>query len=74
MGAMCMPLTADTKITKNPNAKTFYLTIPAFLAQDSAFPFEDGSPVQVEIVTEEKSVGKGTLIVRKAQPTVSKKK
>jgi hypothetical protein len=63
-----MPLKADTKITKNPNAKTMYITIPAFLALDSAFPFEDGSPVEVEIVTEEKTVGKGSLIVRRAQP------
>jgi hypothetical protein len=69
-----MPLKAETKITKNPNAKTFYLTIPAFLAQDSAFPFDDGSAVEVEIVTEEKSVGKDTLIVRKAQATASKRK
>jgi hypothetical protein len=69
-----MPLTATTKITKNPNAKTFYLTIPAFLAQDSAFPFQDGSAVEVEIVTEEKSVDKGALIVRKAQAAASKKK
>ena len=69
-----MPLKAETKITKNPNAKTFYLTIPAFLAQDSAFPFQDGSAVEVEIVTEEKSVDKGALIVRKAQAAASKKK
>jgi hypothetical protein len=66
MAATYMPLKAETKITKNPNAKTFYLTIPAFLAQDSAFPFEDGSAVEVEIVTEEQHVGKGNLIVRKA--------
>ena len=69
-----MPLTATSKITKNPNAKTFYLTIPAFLAQDSAFPFGDGSAVEVEIVTDEKSVGRGTLIVRKAQATAMKRK
>lgn len=69
-----MPLKAETKITKNPNAKTFYLTIPAFLAQDSAFPFEDGSAVEVEIVTEEQSVGKGNLIVRKAQAAAQKRK
>jgi hypothetical protein len=62
-----MPLKAETKVTKNPNAKTFYLTIPAFLAQDSAFPFEDGTVVEVEIVTEEQSVGKGSLIVRRTQ-------
>jgi hypothetical protein len=69
-----MPLKAETKLSKNPNAKTFYLTIPAFLAQDSAFPFEDASAVEVEIVTEEKTVGKGSLIVRKAQPVTPKKK
>jgi hypothetical protein len=69
-----MPLKADTKITKNPNAKTFYLTIPAFLAQDSAFPFDDGTAVEVEIVTEEQTVGKGSLIVRRTQGTSTKRK
>jgi len=74
VGATCMPLMATTKITKNPNAKTFYLTIPAFLAQDSAFPFQEGATVDVEIVTKEKQAEAGTLIVRKASPSAAKKK
>ena len=69
-----MPLKAETKITKNPNAKTFYLTIPAFLAQDSAFPFQDGSAVEIEIVTKEKPAEEGTLVVRKAPPSSAKRK
>jgi hypothetical protein len=70
-----MPLKAETKIVKNQNAKTMYITIPAFLAEDSAFPFKAGSNVEVEIVTEERSVAKGMLIVRKSEPgSTSKRK
>lgn len=58
-----MPLKADSKIVKNPNAKTMYITIPAFLALDSAFPFKDGANIEVEIVPGQgKSLGH--LIVR----------
>lgn len=63
----CMPLRAETKIVKNPNANTMYITIPAVLAQDSAFPFKEGSSVEVEIITEERTVAKGSLIVHKTE-------
>ena len=62
-----MPLQIDTKIAKNPNANTLYVTIPAVMAQDSAFPFREGSNVTIEIVTEEKSVSKGMIVIRKSE-------
>jgi len=62
-----MPLKAETKIVKNPNANTMYITIPAFLALDSAFPFKDGTNVEIEIVTaQEKS--QSYLVVRSSPP------
>ena len=70
----CMPLDADTRIVKNQSAKTMYITIPAFLAEDSAFPFEDGSKIKVEIVTEEVKVTRGCLVVRPANSATSKRK
>ena len=69
-----MPLKAETKIVKNPNANTMYITIPAVLAQDSAFPFKEGSSVEVEIVTDERTVGKGVIVVRKTEPSASSKR
>jgi hypothetical protein len=44
-----------------------YLTIPAILAEDSAFPFKGGASVEIEIVP---SDGKtpGHLIVRASPP------
>ena len=54
-----MGLTAETKIVKNPKAHTMYITIPAVLAQDSAYPFKDVTDVEIEIVPK-----KGMLIVR----------
>jgi len=54
-----MGLTAETKIVKNRNAHTMYITIPAVLAQDSAFPFREVTDVEIEIIPKE-----GVLIVR----------
>jgi hypothetical protein len=54
-----MGLTAETKIVKNPKAHTMYITIPAVLAQDSAFPFREVTDVEIEIIPKE-----GVLIVR----------
>lgn len=54
-----MGLTAETKIVRNPKAHTMYITIPAVLAQDSAYPFKDVTDVEIEIVPK-----KGMLIVR----------
>jgi hypothetical protein len=54
-----MGLTADTKIVRNPKAHTMYITIPAVLAQDSAYPFKDMTDVEIEIVPKE-----GVLVVR----------
>ena len=69
-----MPLKAETKIVKNPNANTMYITIPAVLAQDSAFPFKEGSSVEVEIVTDERTVSKGVIVVRKIEPSTAPKR
>ena len=60
-----MPLKADAKIATNPNAKTLYITIPAVLAQDSAFPFKPGENVEVEIVTDSREVSKGMILIHK---------
>ena len=54
-----MGLTAETKIVKNPKAHTMYITIPAVLAQDSAYPFREVTDVEIEIIPKE-----GVLIVR----------
>jgi hypothetical protein len=54
-----MGLTAETKIVKNPKAHTMYITIPAVLAQDSAYPFKDVTDVEIAIVPKE-----GVLVVR----------
>jgi hypothetical protein len=58
-GSTLMGLTAETKIVKNPKAHTMYITIPAVLAQDSAYPFKDVTDVEIEIVPKE-----GVLVVR----------
>jgi hypothetical protein len=65
VAATCMPLKADAKIGKNPNARTMYLTIPAILAEDSAFPFKDGASVEIEIVPGE-GKSQGHLVVRES--------
>jgi len=66
-----MVLTAETRIVRNPKAKTEYITIPSVLAQDSTYPFKDVTEVLVEIVPERKE-----LVVRVASrsPTASKRK
>ena len=69
-----MPLTADAKIATNPNAKTLYITIPAVLAQDSAFPFKPGETVKIEIVTDDTEVSKGVLVVHKSETTTTSKR
>jgi hypothetical protein len=62
-----MPFKADAKIGKNPNARTMYLTIPAILAEDSAFPFKDGANVEIEIVPGD-GKSQGHLVVRASPP------
>jgi len=51
-----MVLTAETRIVRNPKAKTEYITIPSVLAQDSTYPFKDVTDVLVEIVPERKEL------------------
>jgi hypothetical protein len=60
----CMTLSAPTRIVKNRDANTQYITIPSMLVQDSAYPFKEATDVTIEIVTERTSVEKGALIVR----------
>ena len=63
VAALCMPLKADSTIGTNRNARTLYLTIPANLADDSAFPFKGGATVEIEIVPGD-GKAQGHLIVR----------
>lgn len=44
-----MPLEAESKLFKHKKAKTLYLTLPAGLSNDSAFPFEEGEKVKIKI-------------------------
>ncbi len=69
-----MTLSAPTRIVKNRDAKTEYITIPSMLVQDSAYPFKEATDVTIEIVTEKTSVEKGTLIVRSRPASSSKRK
>jgi hypothetical protein len=68
-----MTLSAPTRIVKNRDAKTEYITIPSMLVQDSTYPFKESRDVIIEIVTEKASVEKGTLIVR-SRPALSPKR
>jgi len=51
-------LKGKSKLCKNVRAKTLYLTIPACVVADSAFPFVAGEEVAVHLE-------RGTLIVEK---------
>ncbi|MEM5772827.1 MAG: hypothetical protein QXL86_01215 [Candidatus Aenigmatarchaeota archaeon] len=44
-----MALEAKTTLIPHKKAKTLYLTIPASVADDSAFPFKPGEEVKVII-------------------------
>jgi len=44
-----MPLEAKSKLFKHKKAETLYLTLPARLSNDSAFPFEAGEEVEIKI-------------------------
>ncbi|MEM5836561.1 MAG: hypothetical protein QW058_02300 [Candidatus Aenigmatarchaeota archaeon] len=44
-----MALEAKTTLIPHKKAKTLYLTIPAAVANDSAFPFKPGEEVKVII-------------------------
>jgi hypothetical protein len=59
-----MTLTAASRIVKNRDANTQYITIPSVLVQDSAYPFQEATDVTLEIVTGKTIVEKGALIVR----------
>jgi len=66
VAALCMVLTAETRIVRNPKAKTEYVTIPSVLAQDSTYPFKGVTDVLVEIVPERKE-----LVVKMLPRTLS---
>ena len=72
-GGNIMVLIAEAKIVKNPKAHTQYITVPAVLTQDSAYPFKEDDEVQVEIVTECRKVENGILLV-KPRPSSAKSK
>lgn len=44
-----MSLEAKTTLIPHKKAKTLYLTIPASVADDSAFPFDPGEEVKISI-------------------------
>ncbi len=44
-----MALEGKSRIFKHTKAKTFYLTIPSSLADDSNFPFKKGALVRIKI-------------------------
>lgn len=44
-----MALEGNSTIFKHTKAKTFYLTIPSSLANDSIFPFKEGDLVRIRI-------------------------
>jgi len=54
-----MVLKAESKILKNPDANTQYITIPADMTIDSQYPFKPNEAVELEV--DEK---RGALIVR----------
>jgi len=56
-----MVLKAESKILKNPDANTQYITIPSSMTIDSQYPFKPNDAVELEV--DEK---KGTLIVRRS--------
>jgi len=56
-----MVLKAETKILKNPDANTQYITIPASMTLDSQYPFKPNEKVELEI-----DGTKQVLIVRRS--------
>jgi len=56
-----MVLTAESKILKNPDANTQYITIPSSMTIDSQYPFKPNDAVELEV-----DAKKGTLIVRRS--------
>lgn len=44
-----MTLKGKTKLIPHKKAKTLYVTIPASIADDSAFPFKPGDEVKIAI-------------------------
>lgn len=54
-------LKGSSKLCKNVRAKTLYLTIPASVVDDSAFPFKNGERVTVRIEYERLIVEKLTV-------------
>lgn len=57
-----MVLKAESKILKNPDANTQYVTIPSSMTIDSQYPFKPNDAVELEVYRE-----KGTLIVRRSR-------
>lgn len=53
-------LTAEATIYKHTRGKTLYLSLPADLTVDSAFPFKAGDRVKIDVYDED------SIMVRKA--------
>ena len=56
-----MVLKAKSKILKNPDANTQYITIPSSMTVDSQYPFKPNDAVDLEVDEE-----KETLTVRRS--------
>jgi len=56
-----MVLKAKSKILKNPDANTQYITIPSSMTVDSQYPFKPNDAVDLEVDDE-----KETLTVRRS--------
>ena len=51
-----MPLEGKGKVVKAGKADTRYISIPAKVAQDSAFPFKDDEEVRITINPDKKNL------------------
>jgi hypothetical protein len=58
---MTMGITAKSRVLKNPDANTHYVTIPSSMTTDSQYPFEANDTVDLEVDTKQK-----ILIVKKS--------
>jgi hypothetical protein len=69
-----LPIKIDSKILRSEEAKTQYLTIPAVMVQDSAYPFGNigagkQMDVEIEILQEKKE-----LVIRASEVPSQKRK
>lgn len=46
---LIMTLMGNSKVYKHPKANTLYISIPANMASDSAFPFKEGDTINLSV-------------------------